>query len=178
MTFCVIWLLAGAVTKQTLQQARIGSRVLYGIPIVFGFYLLFGGDLPLSMLSLRIIPRAALVGELGVAVTVAGILLAVWARFHIGQNWSGTPTVKVGHELIRSGPYAWVRHPIYSGLLLAVIGTAAARGQVRGFVAVVMVWLAFWLKTRIEEKFMLQTFGNEYDEYRRSTGALVPRVRG
>ena len=76
-----------------------------------------------------------------------------------------------------SGPYAWVRHPIYSGLLLAMIGTALARREPRGFLAVILLWLGFWIKSRMEEGFMLKTFGPEYEEYSRSTGALIQRLR-
>ena len=177
MTFAIAWIVARLATKETLEKADIGSRLLYGIPVVLGFYLLFGGMRSLAWLSYQIIPANKLFDGLGVVTTAAGIALAIWARFHIGQNWSGTPTVKVGHELIRTGPYAWVRHPIYSGLLLAALGTAIGKAQLRGFVGLVIIAVGLWIKTRIEERFMSKTFGSEYDEYRRSTGALVPRLR-
>ncbi|PYV65700.1 MAG: hypothetical protein DMG95_01005 [Acidobacteria bacterium] len=111
-----------------------------------------------------------------ILLTAAGIALAIWARFYIGQNWSGTVTIKVGHTLIRTGPYRWVRHPIYSGILLAMIGTALARGKPIGVLAIVLFWFGFWFKSRLEEQFMRKTFGQEYDEYARSTGALVPKL--
>src|SRR5439155_10935097 len=95
---------------------------------------------------------------------------------YIGQNWSGTVTIKVGHTLIRTGPYRWVRHPIYSGILLAMIGTALARGKPISVLAIVLFWFGFWFKSRLEEQFMRKTFGQEYDEYARSTGALVPKL--
>ena len=101
----------------------------------------------------------------------------MWARFYIGQNWSSAVTIKIGHELIRTGPYAWVRHPIYSGLLLAMIGTALACRETRGLLAIVLLWLGFWIKSRMEEGFMRKAFGPEYQEYSRSTGALIPRLR-
>jgi protein-S-isoprenylcysteine O-methyltransferase Ste14 len=106
-----------------------------------------------------------------------GIAFAIWARFYIGQNWSGAVTVKVGHELIRGGPYRWVRHPIYSGILLALFGTAVARRQLIGFIAVAFFLIGFLIKSRIEEQLMRKTFGDQYVEYSRSTGALVPRLR-
>ena len=106
-----------------------------------------------------------------------GIAFAIWARFYIGQNWSSAVTIKVDHQLIRTGPYAWVRHPIYSGLILAMIGTAIARREPRGFVSVVLLWLGFLIKSRMEEKFMRKTFGPDYEDYSKSTGALVPRLR-
>ena len=86
-------------------------------------------------------------------------------------------TVKVGHRLIRSGPYRWVRHPIYSGIILAMMGTALDRRQVRGLVAVVLFCIGFKIKSRIEERFMAATFGAEYEQYKGSTGAIIPRLR-
>jgi protein-S-isoprenylcysteine O-methyltransferase Ste14 len=89
-------------------------------------------------------------------------------------NWSATVTVKQQHELIRSGPYAIVRHPIYSGILLAFIGSALARGQWRGVLALAIVIVALWRKMRLEERWMSETFGDEYQRYRARTAALIP----
>jgi protein-S-isoprenylcysteine O-methyltransferase Ste14 len=128
-------------------------------------------------LELRLIPHNIFLEILAVTLTALGIAFAIWARFYIGQNWSSAVTIKVGHQLIRTGPYAWVRHPIYSGLLLAMIGAAFARREVRGVLAFVLLWLGFWMKSRMEEGFMRKTFGEEYAEYSQSTGALIPRLR-
>ena len=132
--------------------------------------------LPLDAAALSAAGSAG-VETLGIAITAAGLLFTIWARTYLGRNWSGTVTVKVGHQLIRSGPYRWVRHPIYSGLILATIGTAIVRGQVRGIVAVVLLWIGFVMKSRIEERVMAATFGPEYEEYSRTTGAIVPRLK-
>jgi protein-S-isoprenylcysteine O-methyltransferase Ste14 len=109
-------------------------------------------------------------------LTAAGIALAFWARFYLGQNWSSAVSIKVGHQLIRTGPYNWVRHPIYSGILLALVGTVLERGKPAGPLAIALFWLGFWIKSRMEERFMRKTFGHEYEEYSRTTGALVPRL--
>ena len=84
--------------------------------------------------------------------------------------------VREQHELIRSGPYRVVRHPIYTGILLAMIGTFLASGKVRGLLAVLFVWIGWTIKSRIEEEFMMRTFGAQYEEYRQTTAALFPRV--
>lgn len=173
----LVWMAAWLRTKQTQQRANFGSRLLYGIPVIVAFYLLFNDHIPFAWLRWRMFPRNSWVGGLAVLLTAAGIALAIWARFYIGENWSSAVSIKVGHELIRTGPYAWVRHPIYSGLLLAMFGTALARRQPRGLVALAILWLGFWIKSRMEEGFMRKTFGHEYQEYSRTTGALVPRVR-
>jgi protein-S-isoprenylcysteine O-methyltransferase Ste14 len=128
-------------------------------------------------MRMRVLPAEPWVAALGVAVTAAGLLFAIWARAYLGSNWSGTVTVKVGHQLIRTGPYRWVRHPIYSGMILAMIGTAINIGQLRGVVAVVLLWIGFIMKSRIEERFMTNTFGAEYTEYSHTTGAIVPRLK-
>jgi protein-S-isoprenylcysteine O-methyltransferase Ste14 len=88
----------------------------------------------------------------GAAVTIAGLLFAVWAREHLGSNWSRSVTIKQGHELITSGPYAVVRHPIYTGILTGLLGMAIVIFQVRGFIVFVLIFLAFWIKLRMEEQ--------------------------
>jgi protein-S-isoprenylcysteine O-methyltransferase Ste14 len=95
---------------------------------------------------------------------------------YLGTNWSGTVTIKQDHELITGGPYRFVRHPIYSGLLLAFIGTALARGEWRGVLAVALTFVAFWRKLRIEEQWMRQQFGVAYEEYARRVAALAPHI--
>src|SRR5208283_1839808 len=101
----------------------------------------------------------------GAALTATGLLFTVWARIHIGKNWSGIVTIKEGHELITTGPYAIVRHPIYAGLLLAFVGSALARAEWRRVLAVAIAIWAFWHKLRIEEQWMREQFGNAYQEY-------------
>ncbi len=173
----LVWLVAWLRTKRTQERVDFGFRLLYGLPFFFAFYLVFGENLPFGWLRARILPQNIFLETLAVSLTALGIGFAMWARFYIGQNWSSAVTIKIGHELIRTGPYAWVRHPIYSGLLLAMIGSALARREPRGFLAIVLLWLGFWIKSRMEEGFMLKTFGPEYEEYSRSTGALIPRLR-
>lgn len=173
--FFIVWLLWAIRTKPTERRESVGSRLSYTLLIAAGFYLLVGYPVWAFWLRLPILPPDRWVTGLAVGITAAGLLFAVWARLHLGGNWSGTVTMKVGHELIRSGPYRWVRHPIYSGLLLAAFGTAMERRQVRGILALLLIYAGFSLKIRIEEQFMNTLFGAGYDEYRRTTGALIPR---
>jgi protein-S-isoprenylcysteine O-methyltransferase Ste14 len=178
MLLCLVWLALSLSRKETQEKAHWGERLAYGLPVVIAFYLLFSDRIPFAWLRFRIIPPSFLTDALGVALTGVGIAFAIWARFYIGNNWSSAPSIKVGHELVRTGPYAWVRHPIYSGLLIATAGTALVRGELRGIVVLLVLWLAFSLKSRIEERLMMKTFGSVYDEYSRSTGALIPRLHG
>jgi protein-S-isoprenylcysteine O-methyltransferase Ste14 len=145
-------------------------------PVVVAFVLMFSRHVSNSWLRIQILPGDLWVEVLGISITFAGLAFAVWARLYLGGNWSSSVTVKVGHELVRTGPYRWVRHPIYSGLLLAMLGTAVENRQVRGMIALVLVYVGFTIKSRIEERAMTSTFGAEYDEYSRNTGGILPKL--
>jgi protein-S-isoprenylcysteine O-methyltransferase Ste14 len=176
LSFLVIWSLWAFATKRTQTRERFASRIPYLVLTTAAFYAMFSRPVP-EWLRLRILPPNSAIANLGIALTAAGLLFAIWARAYLGRNWSGNVTIKVDHELIRSGPYRWVRHPIYSGIILAMLGTAINKGQLRCFIAVALLWIGFSLKSRIEEQFMVTTFGQEYEQYSRSTGAIIPRLR-
>jgi protein-S-isoprenylcysteine O-methyltransferase Ste14 len=129
-----------------------------------------GGGFPFS----RFLPPAFDGYWLGVTLIVAGLAFSVWARRHLGRNWSGTVQVKQDHQLICTGPYRFVRHPIYTGILLAFLGTAIVDGPWWGILAVVVGFGSFWRKLTLEERFMRETFGSAYEEYRARTAALIP----
>src|SRR5215470_1659753 len=117
--FCLVWLIAALETKRTHERELFSSRLRYGVPVAIGAYLMFGSNLPFVWVRTHLFPRTTLLAAAAILLTAGGISFAIWARFYIGKNWSSTVTIKVGHELIRGGPYAWVRHPIYCGLLVA-----------------------------------------------------------
>jgi protein-S-isoprenylcysteine O-methyltransferase Ste14 len=103
-----------------------------------------------------------------------GLAFTVWARVHLGANWSANVARKLDHELVRSGPYAWVRHPIYSGLLLAFFGVAVGRGDVGALLGCALMSYGFLRKLRIEERWLPQTFGDAYVRYRDEVPSLLP----
>ncbi|MBW8773277.1 MAG: isoprenylcysteine carboxylmethyltransferase family protein, partial [Gemmatimonadetes bacterium] len=88
----------------------------------------------------------------------------------------GTVTVKEGHELVQTGPYRWVRHPIYTGILLMILGTGLAGGKVHALLAFPIALIALWLKSRLEERWMVAEFGERYEAYRKSSSAIIPFV--
>jgi protein-S-isoprenylcysteine O-methyltransferase Ste14 len=176
IAFCVVWLIWAIKTKPVQQRESVSSRLSYTVLVVVGFYVVFSVGAVQPWMRFHLFPASRAVEILGVVLTAAGIGFAFWARIYLGGNWSGTVTVKVGHELVRTGPYRWVRHPIYTGLILALLGTALERRQVRGLIAVVLVYAGFKMKSKIEEQAMTNTFGAEYVDYSRSTGAIVPKL--
>jgi protein-S-isoprenylcysteine O-methyltransferase Ste14 len=178
IAFLVLWLIWAIRTKRTQQRESVSSRLSYTVLTIAAFWAMFSGDVPQGWLRTRLFAANLWTEWLGVAVTAAGLGFAVWARAYLGGNWSGAVTVKVEHELVRSGPYRWVRHPIYSGMILAMLGTALERRQVRGLIAIVLLYAGFKIKSKIEEQAMTATFGAKYAEYASTTGAIVPRLRG
>ena len=130
--------------------------------------------IPLPWLYRQLWPSGIWSFCIGAAVTVAGLLFAVWARQHLASNWSSSVTIKQDHELITTGPYAVVRHPIYTGILTGFLGTAIALSQVRGVIGFVVIFIVFWAKLRKEEEWMRSQFGETYATYARETAALVP----
>jgi protein-S-isoprenylcysteine O-methyltransferase Ste14 len=124
----------------------------------------------------RVLPETAWLPWVGVAVALGSLVLAVWARRHLGRNWSGAVTVKLDHELVRTGPYRRIRHPIYTGAIGMYVGVALASGRLQGLLALALVAAAYVRKVRMEEQNMRREFGAAYDEYVRESWAVIPWV--
>jgi protein-S-isoprenylcysteine O-methyltransferase Ste14 len=176
IAFLLYWQIKAVNTKTTQRLEPAASRLLRVFIFLIAIALLWATRIPLPWLYLQLWPNGLWPFWLGAAVTIAGLLFAVWAREHLGSNWSRSVTIKQGHELITTGPYAVVRHPIYTGILTGFLGMAIAISQVRGFIVFVLIFLALWLKLRMEEQWMRSQFGETYATYARQTAALVPYV--
>jgi len=173
----IIWLGASFTAKRNIRKQPLTARVLHVCVLFVAFALIFSRWLAIGLLAWRPLPPSAVTGYAGLVVAFAGMLFALWARFLLGRNWSGVVTVKRDHELVRNGPYALVRHPIYSGLLFALLGTVIARGfELRAVIGFVILLIAWRRKSLAEESFMVDQFGAQYIEYRRRVRALVPYV--
>jgi len=172
----IVWLIGSMTTKATVRSQSGTSRLLELAPILIGVLILRGNRFLLRSLSARFVPATPLWQDIGVALTVAGVAFAIWSRFYLGRNWSAKVTVKEEHELIRTGPYSVVRHPIYSGFLLGILGTAVYSGQWNGLVALALILISWKIKTAREESFMESEFGEQYVQYRRDVKSLVPFV--
>jgi len=176
LAWVVYWWISARGVKPVLRREPLYSRLIYTIPLWVAVFLLAATGPMGGGLSERFLPRESWLAALAIGLTAAGLLFAVWARRHLGGNWSGTVTIKEGHQLVTTGPYALVRHPIYTGLLLAFIGSAVAIGEWRGVLAVVVAAASFVYKLRLEERWMREQFGDAYRDYCRRVPALVPFV--
>jgi protein-S-isoprenylcysteine O-methyltransferase Ste14 len=170
------WMIVARNVKVTRRREGFGTFLLNRVFVVIGALLLVVPRQPLHWLDARLIPPTIAAYWLGFVIVAAGLGFAVWARVHLGRNWSATVTVKQDHELIRTGPYGVVRHPIYTGILLAVLGTALAIGEWRGLIAFVLFTVGFVIKLKAEERFMNETFGEQYARYRAEVPTLIPFV--
>jgi protein-S-isoprenylcysteine O-methyltransferase Ste14 len=143
--------------------------------VIACFLLLYGRRLPYP-LNLRIVPAMAPPACAAAVLCIIGLAFAFWARVTLGRNWSGVVTLKEGHELVERGPYRFVRHPIYTGILTMFFATALALGHVAGFAATLLMFASFWIKLCDEEQLMLQQFPHRYAVYRRRVKRIIPFV--
>ncbi|HXR55794.1 MAG TPA: isoprenylcysteine carboxylmethyltransferase family protein [Casimicrobiaceae bacterium] len=176
LTWAAYWFVAARNVKATAQSESFASRLVHLVPLMIAVALLVPSRGPVVILGERFLPIGPWPFWLGAVLTLTGLLFSVWARVHLGANWSGMVTIKKDHELVVSGPYRFVRHPIYSGLLLAFVGSALARAEWRGVLAAILAFWALWRKLRVEERRMRQQFGSVYDEYASHVPALVPFI--
>jgi len=162
-------------THRTISQESFASR--YGVLSleILGFVLLFSDEPEIGVLGRHIFPRTYALAVAGVALTWIGIAIALWARWHLGQYWSARVTLKENHQLIRTGPYAHLRHPIYSGIDLAAIGGALAIDRWRCVAGVGLIVLGYWIKARKEESMLFGQFGEAFKEHCQRTGFLIPK---
>lgn len=174
IAWIIYWTLSAITAKETMRREPLLAATVHGVPLIIAALLLALPTLPAEFLCGRMLPDVAATFWIGVSVQVVGLAIMVWARIHLGRNWSATVTIKQDHELIRGGPYRFVRHPIYTGGLIAVLGTAIALGEWRGLLAVLIVFVALWRKLRIEERWLGETFGADYSKYRVEVAALIP----
>ena len=174
-TFAAYWLAGALKTRRTIRQESFASR--YGVLLleILGFFMLFSRVAEVGVLGQHVVPQNYMSAVTGVVLTWIGIAIAVWARWHLGQYWSARITLKEDHKLIRTGPYAHFRHPIYSGLDLAVLGTALAIDEWRCVLAVGFIVLGYWIKAKKEESMLAAQFGEVFEEHRRHTGFLIPK---
>jgi protein-S-isoprenylcysteine O-methyltransferase Ste14 len=174
----VYWLWSARSAKgAVLQESRLVRFAAYWLPLLVAALLLGPGPwFGHSLLREQFVPHTILAYSIGLGLALAGAVLAIYSRALLGRNWSATVQLKQDHELITQGPYRLIRHPIYTGFLLLFLGNAIMVGDWRGLLAVAIVFVSFWRKLRLEEKWLTQHFGEPYRIYQRRTKALIPAV--
>jgi protein-S-isoprenylcysteine O-methyltransferase Ste14 len=179
IAWIVYWVIAARDSKPVKKVESPASRLGYNIPVWIGAWLMLGAGLRTGWLAEPFItgPTARLVAYwAGVALLAAGLGFTVWARRALGGNWSVSAQQKESHELIQTGPYAITRHPIYTGIIVGLLGSAIAIHQWRALVALALMILGMAFKARIEERFMTELFPEAYPAYRARVKALIPGV--
>jgi len=165
VVFWIYWIVAASSSKESVEggwRTRLTGVSLVGIFLIAG--VLHGG---------RLAVHNVILAAIGALLFACGIALAVWARLHLGRNWGMPMTERAEPELVTSGPYRFVRHPIYSGLLTAMLGTALVNNLL-GLIVVAVLVAYFYYCGIVEERNLVATFPKAYPEYRSRTKMLIP----
>jgi protein-S-isoprenylcysteine O-methyltransferase Ste14 len=173
--FIVYWTISALRTKKIAEKQSLLSSLMHRIPVGLGWWMLAFSRWAPPMNSM-IVPDMAWVRPTGAAVCIYGLYFTIWARHTLAGNWSSNVTFKQEHELVRTGPYRYVRHPIYTGLLIMSLGTAIGIGQLHCWLSIPIIAIGFWIKLSQEERLLLGHFPNEYPAYQKQVKALVPFV--
>lgn len=175
LVFLFYWIFASLSVNRIKNREPAGPRLTRWAIIVVTLLLLNTNLGYRGFLGRRFVPFTLSMAWLGAILTLAGVAFAIWARVHIGRYWSGTVALKVEHELIRTGPYAHIRHPIYTGVLMMLAGTALAIGRYGALLAFLLLLADLTWKSRREEALLAHEFGAAFEEHRSHTGFFLPR---
>lgn len=170
----VYWVMSAHHSNDVQRGEPNLFRVVRITILITSFMLLLSTWLRIGPLGRRYVSDAPWTQVVGISMTLAGVALTVWARRRLGTNWSDKVEIKVDHELVLSGPYAYVRHPIYSGVLLGIAGTALAIGEWRGILAFGIMLVNYAIKAKKEERVLANRFGDAFRQHQRQTGFLIP----
>jgi protein-S-isoprenylcysteine O-methyltransferase Ste14 len=188
IVFISYWLITAWSTKKTTERASVAALLWHRALFVIGvlFFLvparwshLSSLDVPHSLitdLNTLVVPHSPVTEGIAVCVCILGVMGAIWARRTLAGNWSSEVVFKENHELVERGPYQWVRHPIYTSILLMVLGAVLAAGRLASFVGLLFMASGLWIKLRQEEALMLRHFPAQYAAYMSRVKALIPFV--
>jgi protein-S-isoprenylcysteine O-methyltransferase Ste14 len=171
--FLVFWLVAARSTKSTAEQAGWHGWLAYRLPLAIAIALLMS-SFGIPALEMPMIASTPMIRILAGLLCVTGLLIAIWARAALGSNWSSSVTLKQDHELVTRGPYRFVRHPIYTGLLFMLLSTALISGRFGAMAGLAFGFIGLWIKLRQEEALMMRHFPADYPIYKAHSKALVP----
>jgi len=174
LLLAAVWLGSLPFVKRAVYEQSISSNFQQTLVFAAGLYLLFGSPTTPGWFNQPLFTVNLPIALAGLGIAICGVGFSIWARLALGGNWSSSPSIKQDHALIVSGPYRVVRHPIYTGFLIALLGSALQYGLLRSFLAVLTCAVGLYLKVSVEEEFMVHRFGEAYLRYRRNVSALVP----
>jgi protein-S-isoprenylcysteine O-methyltransferase Ste14 len=175
IVLAVYWAVSALSQKSTKKEEHFIESLRHLVPVMVAFLLLSQSDASYGWLGLRFVPESGTLNLLGLVLAGAGVAFAIWARWHLGRNWSAVVSIREQHDLIRTGPYRAVRHPIYTGLLLAIMGTVLIVGEFRALIALAIVLASFYLKARKEDAWLAREFGETFQGHAKRTGMFLPR---
>jgi protein-S-isoprenylcysteine O-methyltransferase Ste14 len=170
------WIINALKVKSTAQRQSRISRFIYLLFMVSGFTIIYAKVFAIGIFGDQVIPKNDITGAIGLAICISGVAFAIWARYTLGTNWSGEVTLKKEHELVQSGPYSIVRHPIYTGFDIGLLGVAITIGQLKGIVGLSLVFCCHYYKTTMEEKIMYAQFTEQYVGYAKRVKRLIPFI--
>jgi protein-S-isoprenylcysteine O-methyltransferase Ste14 len=177
IVWLISWFAAAAWSERTVRRPAVRREVLYRVLTLAGAMLMFGFIPDGERADTPLWPVASIIGWLLACLVICGFLFTWWARIHLGQLWSSSVTRKEHHHVVDSGPYAIVRHPIYTGLLLAIIATVLLRVTIITLTGSALIAAGIYVKARVEEEFLRQQLGESYDAYARRVPMLLPFLR-
>jgi protein-S-isoprenylcysteine O-methyltransferase Ste14 len=176
IVFLLFWVVSARNAGTPVRRDTSRARFTINIILLIGGVLLSGGIIALGPLDRHFVEAVAWASGIAMVFVVGGLALAVWARIHLGRFWTGDVGIVDRPELIREGPYARIRHPIYTGVLLAAAGTALGIGEIRAVIGFALLFVGLYWKALREEGFLLRAFGRTYEEYRERAGFLLPKI--
>ena len=173
IVFLTYWLINARSTKKTVERKSLAAIIAHRIPFTFGALLLF---LPVSLSPWNplVVPHTLMMKAISVGLCVLGLLGAIWSRRTLAKNWSSEVVFKETHELVERGPYRFVRHPIYTSLLLMALGTALATGRPTALGGFLLIVAGLCMKLKLEEELMLRHFPTQYAAYKSRVKTLIP----
>ena len=175
LLFVAYWSYAAFSVKRTIRREPVFSRSVVLVLVGSGSVLLFP-SVNNNLAASRLLPPNVVIDFLACIVAIAGLAVAIWGRRTLATNWSASITLKEEHELVRVGPYRFVRHPIYTGFFLMTLGAALVPFSARGFAGWLLIFAGFWYKLRREEELMTSHFGNDYILYKARVKGLIPWI--
>lgn len=176
ISFIVYWAVKAFQQRAVAEHAPWLEQLAHKLPVGIGAWLMFVPNRRYLPWQAQLpLPQPAC-GDIGAVLCVLGLAGAIWARWTLAGNWSSNVTFKQGHELVERGPYRFVRHPIYTSLLLMGLGTALAGNRAAQFAGLLLWFAGFWIKLKQEEQLLTRHFPTEYPAYQARVKALIPFV--